>query len=115
MAPWEPITDSEFRLLLAENVLRLDQDAFTRWEQLGLTPVPITCERRDLTGGPPVLEPIFVVARVGAEVLIYDDVEEEFGIGQLDPDGVLREWGTYGQELRCAIQRFPSSSNEPTV
>jgi|SRR4051794_10850482 hypothetical protein len=111
----EPITESEFRLLLAENVLRLDAVTFERWERLGVMPAHVQCERDDPRGGPSALEPLFVVARVGDEVLIYDDVGEEFGVGCLDADGVLRQWATYGEELRWAIQRFPSRIDEPTV
>jgi hypothetical protein len=68
----------------------------SEWEKHGLAPaVPILCVRQNIIEGsecPP--EPIYCVARIGLRVLIYDDVEEEFGTGVLDADGLLREWGT---------------------
>ena len=113
MANWERITESELRLLLADNVLRLDADMFPRWEELGVMPVQIQCERPTFSSDPVAQESLFVVARAEDEVLIYDDVEDAFGIGRVDADGVLRNWGTYGEELSWALRRFPSDITEP--
>jgi hypothetical protein len=49
---------------------------------------------------------MFCVAQDGSRVLIYDDVEEEFGTGVLDVDDVLRDWGTYGEELSWSLRAF---------
>ena len=105
---WEPITESEFRMLMAAQVLRLDAEMFPRWEACGVTPERLPCERRGARGGPPTREAVFVVARAGDEALIYDDVEEEFGAGTVEPDGVLRAWSTFGAELAWALRRFPA-------
>src|SRR5262245_45980286 len=55
-----------------------------------------------------VLDPdsMWVVARAGEHVLLYDSVEEEFGAGVVDRDGVLRDWGTSGPKLRRSVARF---------
>jgi hypothetical protein len=45
------------------------------------------------------IERVFVVARHGARVLLFDDVEDKFAVGVSDSDGVLREWGLYGPLL----------------
>jgi hypothetical protein len=98
--------------LLDDHVLRLDDDMRSEWEKHGLTPaVPILCVRQNMIEGsecPP--EPIYCVARIGLRVLIYDDVEEEFGIGVLDADGLLRQWGTYGEELSWSLRPFLDSN-----
>jgi hypothetical protein len=40
--------------------------------------------------------------------VVHDDVEEEFGAGSLDRDGVLRSWSTYGARLGWALAGFPA-------
>lgn len=102
---WEPIAESEFRLMMAEQVLRLNNVLFPKWEMYGVMPERLPCERRNLAGQP-LSEMVFVVARAADDVLIYDDVEEEFGTGRIDPDGVLRHWGTFGEELAWALGAF---------
>lgn len=103
-----PISEAAMAHLLDDHVLRLDDDLHHQWELHGLRPaVPILCARRnafDDSECPP--EPIYCVARIGLRVLIYDDVEEEFGTGVLDADGLLREWGTYGDELSWSLRAF---------
>ena len=48
---------------------------------------------------------LFVFARDGKRLLLLDDVEEEFGIGVPDADGVLRQWNLYGP-LSVALRNF---------
>ncbi|HWL40289.1 MAG TPA: hypothetical protein VNO75_08630 [Gemmatimonadaceae bacterium] len=55
-------------------------------------------------------EPMYAVARAEAAIVVYDDVEEEFGVGTLDQDGILRSWSNYG-ELRWALQGFPADAS----
>jgi hypothetical protein len=99
---FDPIPLEEFNLLLAEHVLRLDVPMFAKWERLGFTPQLVPCERKYNHAR----EAMYSVAREADDVLIYDDVEEEFGIGHLDADGVLRNWSTVG-ELGWALGQFP--------
>jgi hypothetical protein len=47
-------------------------------------------------------------------VLLYDSVEEEFGTGVIDRDGVVRDWGTSGYKLKWSVARFlADASDEP--
>ena len=99
------------RELLADQLTRLRNEVRSTWERYGLAvPVAIQCVRRDVSGSLTEPEPIFCVARAGDRVLIYDDVEEEFGIGVVDSDGLLRSWGTYGEELNWSLRHFPEAS-----
>ena len=108
--PWEPITESAFRRIMPEQVLRLDGEMFSRCEAHGVSPGRLPCERDDHRGGPPTREAVFVVARSAGTVPIYDDVEEEFGAGRGDRDGVLREWDLIGGELAWAVRRLPRAA-----
>jgi hypothetical protein len=102
------MSEAAMARLLDDHVSRLDDDLRSDWERHGLRrPVPILCVRGyvfENSECPP--EPIYCVARIGLRVLIYDDVEEEFGTGVLDGDGLLREWGTYGDELNWSFRPF---------
>jgi hypothetical protein len=103
---FSPIPLEAFKLLLAEQVLRLDGPSFEKWERFGFTPNLVPCERQSSR------EAMYSVARESESVLIYDDVEEEFGIGQLDADGVVRDWFTVGSELRWALGQFPPAPKD---
>lgn len=106
-AEWQPISEAKFRILMTDQVSRLDDDLRPAWERYGLSsPVQIQCLRSNSDGSPAEPEPMFCVARDGARVLIYDDVEEDFGTGVLDADGVLRGWGAYGEELGWSLRPF---------
>jgi hypothetical protein len=53
-------------------------------------PEQIRCVRALPAGGVAEPEAIFGVARSGARVVVFDDVEKEFGIGVVEHDGVSR-------------------------
>lgn len=55
----------------------------------------VPCDRRDAYG----IERVFVIARNGAEVLLFDDVDDEFAIVVPNSDGILRKWGLCGSLL----------------
>lgn len=104
---WQPITEHGLYELVAEQLPRLDPETEAKWHRYKIGPEPILCVRGTVTGAPGEPEPISMLARSGEMVLIYDDIEDEFGTGILDPDGVLRTWGTSGEELRWALASFP--------
>jgi hypothetical protein len=106
---WQPISETDLQYLMANELGRLNDAQFQHWERYGLKPEHVQCERRAQGNKPPVLDPIYVIARAGNEVLVYDDVDEEFGTGTLDADGVLRQWGTWGEALAWSLERFPQS------
>jgi hypothetical protein len=108
---WQPISEADLQYLMANELGRLNDIQFQRWKRYAIKPEHVTCERGVMTGGPPVAEPIYIPARSEREVLLYDDVEEEFGTGTLDQDGVLRTGGTWGKAPGWALERFPESSS----
>ena len=106
---WSPITADELRDILVTQLAELDAETQAVWDRCGIQPTHMRCIRDRLDGGVPEPEPIYAVAQAGDEVLIDDDVEDEWGTGVVDADGVLRTWGTYGEQLRWTLRNFPSA------
>ncbi|HKS76045.1 MAG TPA: hypothetical protein VJQ82_22725 [Terriglobales bacterium] len=95
---WNPISRPEFDERLEEEVADLCPDTRKIYEENTIVIVAQPCFRSQLYG----IEHVFVVARAGARLLFFDDVEDEFAVGEPDKDGVLRKWGLCG-ELRSAL------------
>ena len=101
---WQPITRARFDALLAAEVALLDAEARATLERYG---VPSQRLHRIFPHAPAAFDSVFLVARDGPRVLFYDDTEGEFGTATLDPDGVMRDWGTWGERLGWALRQFP--------
>lgn len=69
------------------------------YDQYGVHPSYLPCLRDQ--GG--ARERVFVVAKNGNRLLYFDDVEEDFGVGIPDEDGVMREWVNYGPLVRALL------------
>jgi|GEM_PF-4105939 len=87
---------------IEKDVRIIDKEYLPRWDKYKTAPYEIDCLRLAEYG----TEKIFVVAAQGQDVIVYDDVEEEFGIGTIDPDGILRHWEIYAGIDSC-IKCFP--------
>jgi len=101
---FRPITEAEFDELLTREKERLppEQRGFLRSIEVPVTKVP--CFRSEQYG----VERVFAIARFEEEILIFDDVEDEFALGKLDPVGTIRDWGLCGDlidALRIIQQR----------
>lgn len=108
---WEPISPDGMRALLADALTRLDEATRALWARYGCTPYRVSCVR-GAAGNASAPESIYVVARAESAVVVYDDVEEEFGAGALGEDGVLRRWSNYG-ELRWALPELSTEATRP--
>ena len=53
---------------------------------------------------------VFVLARAGDEVVVYDCVEAEFGVGRLDEFGILRDFVLGAAQFDLAWRRFVEMS-----
>jgi hypothetical protein len=90
---------------LDKEIQGIDPMFLQRWDKYKVSPSTITCKRTKDYGN----ENIYIVARYNNEVILYDDVEEEIGMGIIDPDGLLREWSILGSLDTC-IKCFPGGS-----
>lgn len=98
---WSPLSRLQFDEILAEEVTGLPPDARKIYEDNAISVAEHACDRGEQYG----IEHVFVVARAGPRLLLFDDVEDEFAIGEPDNDGVLRDWGLYG-ELVFALRNL---------
>lgn len=89
---WEPISRPELENRLKTEVAALPADVLNIYKQHAITIAEQPCFRSEQYG----TERVFVVARSGSQLLIFDDVEDEFAVGSPSDDGVLRQWGLCG-------------------
>ena len=98
------LSREEFAALFMAALEELDDGQRADYERYRIEPAPVDCARYN----DDTIEPLWVVAKAGAERLAYDDEESEFGTGTLDDQGVLRRWGTWGT-LGTALKNFPDA------
>jgi|SRR5215472_7750257 len=89
---WEPISRADFESRLKSEVEALPPDVLNIYKEHAVTIAEQPCFRSEQYR----TERVFVVARSGSQLLIFDDVEDEFAVGAAGDDGVLREWGLSG-------------------
>jgi len=94
--------------LLAEEMATLSGPERARFNRDQIEPQAQKCLRTGNSGE----ELVYTVARRGHSFILYDDVEEEFGVGTSDHDGVLRRWSLY-DSLRTCILCFPEERYVP--
>ena len=85
MATWSPITESEMRRLLDEQLASCsdaEREAYARVR----TPLRHVPFQRG-----PTVESVFLLARHGGDLLLFDDVEYGFEWCRPDSDGVIRD------------------------
>lgn len=93
-----------FEKILKQDVAQLPPEVLRLYEEHSIPTVELKCHGSEEYG----VEHVFVVARAGVRVLLFDDVEEEFAIGIPDSDGILRRWDLFGQ-LQLAIRRLSTN------
>jgi hypothetical protein len=98
---WEPISRSDIQGRLDAEIAALSPGLLNTYREHATEIAELPCFRNEQYGN----ERIFVVARSGTRLLFFDDVEDEFAIGVADDDGVLRDWGLYG-DLMDALRVF---------
>jgi hypothetical protein len=99
---WQPLSRAGFEDVLNEEVAQLSPEVLRIYQACASGIVELPCYRSQHSG----IERVFVVARAGGRVLIFDDVEDEFAVGIPDIDGVLRDWELYGP-LKVAVKSLP--------
>jgi hypothetical protein len=91
-ADWKAMPSEQFDTLLQKELKQLAPDMLKTYEAHATSVSELPCYRSDEYG----FERLFVFARDGNRVLVFDDVEDQLAVGELDADGVLRNRGMYG-------------------
>jgi len=105
---WKPIARAEFEVILQEEFAKLPAEELKLYETYATALLEQPCYRSEQYG----IERVFVVARAGRRLLLFDDVDDEFAIGIPDSDGVLRNWSLYGT-LAVAVRNLPTEALSP--
>lgn len=88
MEPWD--TPSEFAARFGSERRTLAPEARAVLDRYGVDPALYPCFRFG------AYKATYVVARLGATVVLFDDVEELWGTGEVGADGRIAEWRIYG-------------------
>lgn len=100
-----PIGRGEMQALLAAQLQQLDSETRPVWDRFGVGELEqVRCVRAVSAGAIAEPESLFVVARAGGQIVVFDDVEDEFGIGVVESDGVLRQWALCGERLGWSLR-----------
>jgi hypothetical protein len=94
---WKPASVEEVKKIVAENVVRCDDEQLTAFRRyrVELYVAPILRYGK--------AESVVVVARRGSEVIYWEDVEEGFNVSTLAHDGRILEHGCNQDELGLAL------------
>lgn len=99
---WEPISRDELEDILSQEFDALSSDLQKIFNTSKIDPLKkIKCLRR----GYDDIEEVFKILRINNSVIIYDDVEEEFGVATapVDSDSYLTYWNLF-DDLRSALK-----------
>jgi hypothetical protein len=87
---WKPITESDLLELLASCIKELDRETLAKLDSIRVPLRRVRCKRGQID------DSLYVIAQRGSSALVFDDVEEEFGIATLGADDVVVTWQLHG-------------------
>lgn len=89
---WNPVSRLRFEQILREELTTLNPEELKTYEAHAIGLLEHPCHRGEKYGQ----EKVFVVARAGKRLLLFDDVEDEFAVGVPGIDAILRHWELHG-------------------
>lgn len=96
-------TRTEVAALVEQRLAAASPAERITWDRYAVVPYPVPWHRVSCQLGG---DEIFVLARAGDAVLVYDCVEAEFGVGRLDEFGILRDYIGGDAQFVVARRRF---------
>lgn len=98
---WHPITRKELELIIQKSLTNLPGDLREHFQCVAEEPRQVPCRRRDGN-----LEKLFVIATSNHRLMVFDDVEDEFGVTMRPPAGeALESWELF-PDLESAFRRL---------
>jgi hypothetical protein len=104
MAAW---TFPEINALVAAQAARLQADQRAAWQRCAVQPFFVPWHRVSCQLGG---DEIWVLARAGERVLVYDCVADEYGAGRLDEFGVLRDFDAADADFAAVLLEFDGAA-----
>jgi len=98
---WQPISEPELALQIQSSLDQMSEADREKFASVRTPIYRIPCKRNVQAVG----EEIFVLAHVGSRVLLFDDVEDEFGVGDLVGSAALEGWELLG-DLSNALKKL---------
>lgn len=100
---WSSISANELSLLIDESFNAMPEPLRAAFEKFRVIPRLENCKRSDLK----MIEQVFVVAQAGGRAIIYDDVEDEFGIAKIpmETGDAFGDWELVG-DLPAALRQL---------
>lgn len=96
-------TRTEVAALVEQQLAAASPAERITWDRYAVVPYPVPWHRVSCQLGG---DEIFVLARAGDAVLVYDCVEAEFGVGRLDEFGILRDYRDSDARLASVRRSF---------
>lgn len=108
---WKAWTEHDVNRLLRAEIAGLDPASAERFQSIQCRPFLLAWPRLAAFGKEgPDEDSTWAVAKVAQDVLFFDTVEEEFGLGRIEGEKRLTGYGTYGERLAWSLQHFPGQS-----
>ncbi|MDR0633958.1 MAG: hypothetical protein LBF91_03160, partial [Azoarcus sp.] len=88
---WKPITEEELKTEVEQALATMPEEARRQFADIRISPLKLRCQRNGLIGE----ETLYAIAGRGRQYIVYDDVEDDFGLAVLsssDRDETLRFW-----------------------
>jgi len=98
---WKPISEAELRIQIQSALGPMSKPDRQKFDSIRTPLRRIPCRRSAQAGS----EEVFVLAHVGSRVLLFDDVEDEFGVGNVVGSSALERWELLG-DLSNALRKF---------
>ena len=102
---WMPISKDELENEIAFQCKEMSDDELAYFNKIRVKLEPIKIERCGNT------ETVFVVAKAGAAIIFYEDIEEGFEITELNEQGVISCYGANQFTLQQIIKRLRASTS----
>ena len=100
MGTWAPITLARLNELIEQQLSDCSEEMRAIFAGYRIEPVQAGIDRGE------GIEYVFVVARNGAEVMYFEDVEEGFNFSRLDVDSSILEPGYEQDPLKWSLRRW---------
>lgn len=106
---WKPITRSELDQLVDRELAGMVEPFRAYYRSYAVEPYRTACAHSGFD------DSFYVVAQLGNQVVVYNDIEEDFGVGTLAESGPMTDRADYGPlvlALRVLVEEVPTATSK---